>query len=104
MTNQMRPQVLVPWDVREAISVVDAAELIGCSLVTVRNWASMHGLGRRVGGKWMLSRVALRMYLDGDRRALGAYLMGDRESELVLSYFAGCGLLEKPISSENADA
>jgi Helix-turn-helix domain len=104
MTKYARPQVLVPWDVREALSVVEAAAIIGCSLVTVRNWASMHGLGRRVGGKWMLSRVALQMYLDGDRRALGAYLLGDRQSELVLPYFEKCGLLSAPISSANAEA
>jgi hypothetical protein len=88
----MKPQVLIPWNAREAICVTEAAKIAGCSLVTVRTWASLHGLGRRVGGRWMLSRVALAMYLDGDTRALAAYLQGDRESELVVGYFARYGL------------
>jgi hypothetical protein len=40
----------------------------------------------------MVSRVALQMLLDGDRRALRAYLKGDRESALVRSYYARLGL------------
>jgi hypothetical protein len=36
--------------------------------------------------------VALTMYLDGDAKALAAYLQGDRESELVIAYFERCGL------------
>jgi len=65
----MKYHVLIPWDVREAITVTEAAKVAGCSLVTVRTWAALHGLGRRVGGRWMLSRVALTMYLDGDAKA-----------------------------------
>jgi hypothetical protein len=87
-----RLRVLVPWDSREAICVTEAASVVGCSLVTVRTWTALHGLGRRVGGRWMLSRVALTMYLDGDAKALAAYLQGDRESELVIAYFERCGL------------
>jgi hypothetical protein len=92
--NQTRrkPQILLPWDVREAIFVAEAAKIAGCSLVTLRTWASLYGLGRRIGGRWMLSRVALTMYLDGDAKALAAYLGGDRESELVIGYFERCGL------------
>jgi hypothetical protein len=85
-------RVLVPWNAEEAICVTEAAKIVGCSLVTVRTWAALHGLGRRVGGRWMLSRVALTMYLDGDAKALAAYLQGDRESELVVGYFERCGL------------
>jgi hypothetical protein len=87
-----RLRVLVPWDSREAICVTEAAKIAGCSLVTIRTWAQMDGLGRRVGGRWMISKVALAMYLDGDMRALAAYLAGDRESDLVAEYFKRVGL------------
>ena len=41
------------------------------------------------------SRVALRMFLDGDTTALSAYHAGDRTDPAVRSYFerAGCGAL-----------
>jgi hypothetical protein len=63
--NNARPRVLVPWDAREAITVTEAAKIAGCSLVTIRTWAHLDGLGRRVGGRWMLSKVALAMFLSG---------------------------------------
>jgi hypothetical protein len=87
-----RLRVLVPWDAREAICVTEAAKIAGCTPVTIRTWAHLDGLGRRVGGRWMISKVALAMFLDGDRSALLAYLQGDRESELVIAYFERCGL------------
>jgi hypothetical protein len=56
--------------------------------ITMRGWCEEHGLGRRIGGgSWMVSRVALAMFLDGDIKALRAYHAGDRESELVTLYF-----------------
>ena len=39
-----------------------------------------------------MSKVALLMWLEGNREALRAYLMGDRSSELVAGYFARCGV------------
>jgi len=36
-----------------------------------------------------VSRAALAMLLNGDKAALGAYLSGDRASELVRAYFDG---------------
>lgn len=92
MNENRKPRILIPWDVREAITVTEAAKVAGCSLVTIRTWAHMDGLGRRVGGRWMISKVALAMFLDGDKRALAAYLAGDRESELVAGYFKRVGL------------
>jgi len=87
------PQVLIPYDRREAIALRQAAQVAGRSESTLRSWCQTHYIGRRVaGGPWMVSRVALAMFLDDDARALRAYLAGDRASELVVSYFRRAGL------------
>jgi hypothetical protein len=67
MNENQKPRILIPWSVQEAITVTEAAKIAGCSLVTIRTWAHMDGLGRRVGGRWMISKVALSMFLDGDK-------------------------------------
>jgi hypothetical protein len=54
---------------------------------TIRNWCEREGLGRRIGGKWCVSKVALEMYLDGESRALDRYLQGDRASDDIVAYF-----------------
>ena len=88
------PQVcltLIPYDKREGFSLGEAADLVGKSVGTIRNWCLQHGLGRRVGGGvWVVSKVALAMFLDGDAEALKAYLAGDRSSQAVKSYFDRC--------------
>jgi Helix-turn-helix domain len=85
--------VLVPFDAREGLSLNAAAKRAGKSETTVRNWCAQHGLGRRVGGGvWVVSKVALAMFLDGDKRALRCYHTGDRTSELVVPYFHRAGL------------
>ncbi|QDM19305.1 helix-turn-helix domain-containing protein [Tardiphaga sp. vice278] len=55
---------------------------------TIRNWCEREGLGRRIGGKWCVSKVALEMYLDGEGATLDRYLKGDRQSADVAAYFA----------------
>jgi hypothetical protein len=84
--------VLIPFDLDEAVTVAQAAQIAGRRPVTVREWAANYDIGRRVCGRWMVSRVALAMHLDNDRNALKAYLMGDRESETVTGYFRRFGL------------
>jgi hypothetical protein len=83
---------LVPFDAREAITLKVAAAIAGKSEGTIKNWCLNHGIGRRIGGVWAVSRVALAMFLDGDHRALAAYLGGDREGRLVVIYFERAGL------------
>lgn len=89
--NPPEPQIcltLVPYDRREGLSLGEAAGVAGKSVGTVRNWCVQHGLGRRVGGgTWIVSKVALAMFLDGDMIALAAYQAGDRSSQLVDHYF-----------------
>lgn len=88
-----RPQVLITYDRCEAITLRQAALIAGRSESTLRSWCQCHYIGRRVaGGHWMVSRPALQMFLDDDARALRAYLAGDRESEMVASYFRRAAL------------
>jgi hypothetical protein len=86
--------VLVPYDKREGITLAEAAHTAGKSVGTIRNWCVQHELGRRVGGgTWVVSRVALAMFLDDDdEKALRAYHAGDRTGELVTPYFERFGL------------
>jgi hypothetical protein len=82
------PNVLVPYDERDAISVSVAARKAGKAVRTIRLWACKHGIGRRIaGGNWTISRVALQMLLDGDQAALDLYHDGDRKHPRVASYF-----------------
>lgn len=93
MTIIDEPQVLIPFDKREAITLRIAAEIADRSQSTVRTWCQNQFIGRRiVGGPWQVSRPALLMLLDGNRKALKAYLEGDRESELVIAYFRRAGV------------
>lgn len=86
-------RVLTPYDPREGISLATAAKRAGKSETTIRNWCPQHGLGRRVGGGvWVVSQVALAMFLDGDMAALAAYHSGDYSSSVVAQYFERFGL------------
>src|ERR1700722_14555022 len=92
MTTDER-KILVPFDKRECISLKEAADIAGRSESTMRNWCDEYGLGRRIGsGPWSVSKAALAMHLDGDRKALRAYHAGDRTSNLVAPYFERAGL------------
>jgi hypothetical protein len=82
----------LPFDLAEALTVLEAAEVSGRTTVTVRTWAALYDIGRPVGGRWMISRVALAMFLDGNRNALNSYLFGDRECEEVAVYFRRLGI------------
>jgi len=93
VTEGPMPQVLIPFDRREAITLNAAKDIAGMSQSTIRNWCSNYDIGRRVGnGRWLVSRVALAMLLDGDGEALRAYLSGDRAGALVAPYFERAGL------------
>jgi Helix-turn-helix domain len=86
-------KILTPFDKRECISMEEAADIAGKSESTMRNWCEEHGLGRRVGGgTWMVSKVALAIFLDEDLKALKAYHAGDRTHPAVIAYFQRAGL------------
>jgi hypothetical protein len=96
-TDPSERLVMVPFDERESISIAMAAKLSGKAPNTIRSWAEQYGIGRKIGGAWHISRVALQIFLDGDKPALAAYHAGDRTDSAVRSYFerAGCGVLQK---------
>ena len=59
----------------------------------IRNWCIEHGVGRRVGGgQWVVSKVALAMFLDGDDVVLTAHKEGNRSNNCVVPYFRREGL------------
>jgi hypothetical protein len=81
------PKTLIPFVAKEAIDLQTAAQIAGKSAETVRNWCLLYHLGRRVaGGPWLVSRIALAAFLDGDMTGLKRYLEGDRQSEGVRAY------------------
>jgi hypothetical protein len=86
------PQVLMPFHRAEVASVAEARSIAGRSERTIRDWCQLHDIGRRIGGRWAVSRVALVMLLEGNKEALGIYLGGDRSSPLVTDYFRRCGV------------
>lgn len=93
-------KVLTPYDPREGISLAAAAKRAGKSETTIRNWCPQHGLGRRVGGGvWVVSQVALAMFLDGDEASLAAYHAGDHSSSRVAQYFHRFGLRGPKLSA-----
>lgn len=84
---------LIPFDRREGLTTAQAAAVAGRTERRVRQWCVEHDLGRRVaGGPWLVSRVALDMFLNSDLKALRAYLAGDRRSEIVVTYYEAAGL------------
>lgn len=86
------PAVLRPFNKAEAMSTAEAAAITGKTETTIRNWASQHYIGRKISGRVAISKVALRMHLEGDEAAKTAYLEGDRSSPLVMRYFDECGV------------
>jgi helix-turn-helix protein len=92
--------VLTPYNPNEVLTLQQAADRAKKSPGTIRNWCESEGLGRRIGGKWSVSKVALEMYLDGETGALACYLDGDRETANVVSYFKRFGLpVQKPVNA-----
>lgn len=81
-------KILVPFDPREAMKVHVAAAAASTCKRTIRNWCDQHGIGRKIAGRYAISRVALAMHMDGDAAALEAYRGGDRTGPLVAPYFA----------------
>jgi hypothetical protein len=92
-TATRSPNVLIPYDVREAISVASAARNAGKSETTTRTWCRRSHIGRRIGGSWAVSRVALAMLIEDDMDALANYLDGARaQYDPVASYYRRLGL------------
>jgi hypothetical protein len=92
MVHDGEPQVLRPYNAAEALTVRQAASIAKRSPRTIREWAARFDLGRRICGAWVISCVALLMYLEGNFEALALYHSGDRSSPEVIAYFERCGV------------
>ncbi|WP_267421812.1 helix-turn-helix domain-containing protein [Methylobacterium sp. GC_Met_2] len=87
------PRCLIPFDRREGLTTAEAAARANRTERTIRMWCRDHDIGRHVaGGPWLVSRVALAMFLNDDAAALRAYLAGDRAGPMVVPYFQAEGL------------
>jgi hypothetical protein len=91
--------ILQPFDLAEVIDVAEAAKRAGKAQRTLREWCALHGIGRRIAGRWAVSAVALDMLLAGDLKSLEAYVAGDRSSDRVRAYF-----VRRSISPPKADS
>ena len=91
MPKQFRG-LLNPFTTAEAMLLGEAAERTGWAAVTLRERAVKYGLGRKIGGRWTFSRVAVELFLNGRDEALSHYLAGDRTDPEVVETFAKLGV------------
>jgi hypothetical protein len=56
---------LRPYDPAEWMGTAEAAKLAGVSEYTVRIWSSQYDIGRKVAGRWRVSRTRLALLLNG---------------------------------------
>lgn len=89
----LSPHVLRPFDRREVMTVAEAAEIIGQSEANVRRLVGRYDLGRKVGGgAYSVSRVAWRLFIDGDGEGLRAYHEGRRQHPSVRALYSDLGM------------
>ena len=86
------PQVLNPFSRAESRTTAEAAEFAGRPVRTIRRWCEQRNIGRRIGGEWAVSIVALDLFLSGEHQALTAYLRGDRQSPEIVEAFERHGV------------
>ncbi|WP_404286446.1 hypothetical protein ACD578_15855 [Microvirga sp. RSM25] len=91
-------KIIIPFNRQEIASLKEAGEIAGRCAETMRMWAE-DGIGRKIGGKWAISRPALLMRLEGNTAALKAYWKGDRSSPEISRYFEMAGV---PLGSSQA--
>jgi hypothetical protein len=92
MPLESESAILRPYHAAEALTVRQAATMAKRSVRTIRDWAARFDLGRRIGGSWAISSVALLMHLEANHDALSLYHAGDRSSTTVTAYFERCGV------------
>lgn len=59
------PSALRPYDPREFMGTAEAAKLAGVCEYTVRIWCGQYLIGRKVAGRWRVSRAAFDRLLAG---------------------------------------
>ena len=86
------PAVLKPYDPNEVIGIRAACKLSGGSRGRMIQLCEQHGLGRKIGARWAVSRVALHAFLNDDHEGLNAYLTGDRTGPVVAHLYRAAGV------------
>jgi hypothetical protein len=81
------PQVLKPFSRAESRTTEEAAAFCGRTRRTMRNWCTQYNLGRRIGGAWVMSIVALDLFVNDEQEALRHYLSGDRRHPTVVAAY-----------------
>jgi hypothetical protein len=81
------------------MSLADASEHSGRALNTTRDWCKRYRLGRKLGGEWLVDRVAFHLFLEGHHDTLTRYLAGDRADPVVVETFERLGVLLTPPSA-----
>jgi hypothetical protein len=92
MIPSRQPAILRPYDPAEVIGTGEAAQRAGKSERCMRNWCLEQHLGRKIGGHYSVSRVALDMKLNDDEPALKAYHAGERVTPEVAAYYRRLGI------------
>lgn len=82
-----RVHILEPYISYEAMRPREAARIADVTERAIRNWCEAFGLGRKIGKRWAVSRVALHMHLEGNTAALTLYHDGNRCHPAVMDYF-----------------
>jgi hypothetical protein len=83
---------LKPYDPIDAIGIRAACKLSGWSRPRVIELCEQNGLGRKIGARWAISKVALHAFLNDDREGLSAYLGGDRAGPAVTCAYHAAGV------------
>ncbi len=91
-----RRKILFPYIPEEAMLLGEAVQRTGWSDATLRDRAVRFGLARKIGGRWIFSRVALELFLNGQTEGLAAYHEGNRTNPEVIEAFARLGLPIEP--------
>lgn len=61
----IEPALLRPYDSANWMGTSEAAKLAGVSEYTIRIWCTQYGIGRKVAGRWRVSRTLLAQLLNG---------------------------------------
>ena len=97
VARRPKPAILLPFDIREAMTVGEFCSRAGLSEPWARAVVNEQLLARKIGGRWRVSRVLAAMYLDGNKEAMRRYRAGDRAGPLVAPYFLRLGIDPMPL-------
>lgn len=87
---------LIPYIPQERMTGAEASKMLGVSTSTIFRYARDHHLGRLIGGKLALSRVAVQLWAEDNQDLLARYLAGDRSSDQMRDIYRRLGIALPP--------